>query len=110
MSTTRQDAQKLLEERRSRELRAQRANRTVEFALLVVASLIVGWGFWLVYQAKSANFGAAAKLVNLNALQDSTQLLPVLDEITDGAARQAAAGRILDFSHRGNIPNVGAIA
>ncbi len=37
-------------------------------------------------------------------------MLPVLDEITDGAARQVAAGRILDFSHRGNIPNVGAIA
>ena len=53
--STREDAQKLLAgATRTRAARRSRANRTLEFVLLLVASLIVGMGFWLVYQAKSA--------------------------------------------------------
>lgn len=108
--STREEAQRLLAERKGREQRAERAGRTVEFALLVVASLLLAVGFRLVYQAKSASFANASQLVNLNSLIDSAQLLPLLNEITDGTVRQSAAVRILDYSHRSPLPNVGALA
>ena len=87
--STQQDARKLLDERRARDQRQSRAHRTLEFVLLLAASSIVGFGFWLVYHAKSANFDEAAQLVNLNALHDAAPLLPLLNEITDGAERRA---------------------
>ncbi|HEY3837672.1 MAG TPA: FtsW/RodA/SpoVE family cell cycle protein, partial [Bryobacteraceae bacterium] len=108
--STQQDARRLLEERRARDSRRNRAHRTLEFVLLVVASLVVGVGFWLVYHAKSAAFEDASKRINLNTLQDAGLLLPLLNEIQDGALRQTAASRIVDFARGGRIPNVGAIA
>src|ERR1051326_2758576 len=99
--STREDARRLLEERRGREQREVRANRTPEFVLLILASLLVGTGFRFVYTAKKASFDYYTAGPNLNALHGANQLLPVLNEIADPALRQYTAGRIFDFSKQG---------
>jgi cell division protein FtsW (lipid II flippase) len=107
--STQADAQKLLEQRRGREKRQGRAHRTLEFLLLVVASVAVASGLWLVYQAKRGGFDEAAQAINLNAIHDSTQLLPLLSDISDSGERQYVAGRILEQLRHGGLPNVGAL-
>jgi cell division protein FtsW (lipid II flippase) len=106
--STREDAQKLLEARRGRELRESMSNRTLEFILLAAASIVVLWGLWLVYKAKTAQFDDTTSLVNLNSLHEAAPLLPLLGDVGD-AERQYVAGRILELAQHGNIPNVGAL-
>src|SRR5690242_17230966 len=108
--STREDARRLLEQRRGREQREVRANRTPEFVLLIVASLLVGTGFRFVYAAKKASFDYHPSAPNLNALHNANELLPVLNEIADPTLRQYTAGRIFDFSKQSAIPNVGALS
>src|ERR1051325_2029644 len=108
--STREDARRLLEQGRGREQREVRANRTPEFVLLILASLLVGTGFRFVYAAKKASFDIHTAAPNLNALRNANELLPVLNELAEPALRQYTAGRIFDFSKQGAIPNVGALS
>jgi cell division protein FtsW (lipid II flippase) len=104
--STQAEAQKLLDQRRQRERRATRAHRTLEFVLLIIASIAVATGFWFVDKAKLAGINEAA---NLNVIRESTQLLPLLADIPDAAERQYSANRILDLVRHGSLPNVGAL-
>ena len=81
---------------------------------MALASLVVGWGLHLVYQAKSAGLAeidqglAAKRLLNLNALTAREDLLPALGTIADTHAREEAARQIYYVS--GGLGNVGALA
>ena len=85
-----------------------------EFAWLAAASVLILCGLYLVYRAKSQDFGeiekglAAKQLVNLNALTSREDLLPVLNIIADRGEREFVARRVYDAS--GSLPNVGALA
>ena len=85
-----------------------------EFAWLAAASVLILCGLYLVYRAKSQDFGeiekglAAKQLVDLNALTSREDLLPVLNIIADRGERELVARRIYDAS--GSLPNVGALA
>jgi len=85
-----------------------------EFSWLAAASVLILCGLYLVYRAKSQDFGeiekglAAKQLVDLNALTSREDLLPVLNIIADRGEREFVARRIYDAS--GSLPNVGALA
>ena len=85
-----------------------------EFAWLAAASVLIVCGLYLVYRAKSQDFGeidkglAAKQLLNLNELTSREDSLPFLSIITDPGERQLVARRIYDVS--GSLPNVGALA
>ncbi len=98
-----------------RELRfSARAWPGSEFLWLAAASILIGGGLYLVYQAKSHAFGeiekslAAKQLLNLNQLGSREELLPFLTIISDPAERQFVARRI--YYAAGNLQNVGALA
>lgn len=88
--------------------------RRTEALWMLAASLVLVFGFFLVYRAKTRSFaevdtGLAAKhLLNLNDLTAREDLLPFLGTFTEPAVRQFVARRIYDAS--GSLPNVGALA
>lgn len=88
--------------------------RRGEALWLLAGSLVLLFGFVLVYQAKSRTFAqiesglAAKQLLNLNDLGAREELLPFLGIIAEPAERQFVARRIYDAS--GGLPNVGALA
>ncbi len=88
--------------------------RRGETLWLLAGSLVLLFGFVLVYQAKSRSFAqiesglAGKQLLNLNDLSSREQLLPFLGIIAEPAERQFVARRIYDAS--GGLPNVGALA
>ncbi len=99
----------------ARELRSSaRAWPVSEFLWLAAASILIGGGLYLVYQAKSQAFGeiekslAAKQLLNLNQLGSREDMLPFLTIISDPGERQFVARRI--YYAAGNLPNVGALA
>lgn len=81
---------------------------------MLAGSLMLLFGFFLVYRAKSRSFAeidsglASKQLLNLNDLSAREDLLPYLGVFTEPAGRQFVARRIYDAS--GNLPNVGALA
>lgn len=81
---------------------------------MLAGSLMLLFGFFLVYRAKSRSFAeidgglASKQLLNLNDLSAREDLLPYLGVFTEPAERQFVARRIYDAS--GNLPNVGALA
>lgn len=80
-----------------------------ETALLVVASLMVGWGLWIVYGAKTKNFADFDRLVDLNELTSAAQLYPVLSFTSTPEEREFIARKI--FAMRGkHLANAGAVA
>jgi len=85
-----------------------------EFAWLAAVSILIASGLYLVYRAKSQDFGeiekglAAKQLLNLNDLASREDLLPFLNFVSDPGERQFVARRIYDAT--GNLPNVGALA
>ena len=88
--------------------------RRREAIWMLAASLIVLFGFFLVYRAKTRSFAeiesglANKQLLNLNDLAAREDLLPYLAIFTEPAERQFVARRIYDAS--GSLPNVGALA
>ncbi len=97
--------------RRGRGAIAWRRN---EAAWLLAGSLVLLFGFYLVYKAKSRPFAAAesalaaGQLLNLNELNAREDLLPFLGMFAVPAERQYVARRIYDAS--GSLPNAGALA
>ena len=87
--------------------------RSRELVWTLAASLLVGTGLYLVYQAKSQPLPAieqglaSKKLLNLNALAAREDLLPALSVIPSTRDRQEAARKIYYLS--GTLPNVGGI-
>lgn len=88
--------------------------RRGEALWLLAGSLVLLFGFMLVFQAKSRPFAqiesglAGKQLLNLNDLGAREELLPFLGIIAEPAERQFVARRIYDAS--GGLPNVGALA
>jgi len=88
--------------------------RRTEALWMLAASLLLLFGFFLVYRAKSRSFAeieaglANKQLLNLNDLNAREDLLPYLAIFTEPAERQFVARRIYDAS--GSLPNVGALA
>lgn len=88
--------------------------RRSEAIWLLAGSLVLLFGFFLVYRAKSRSFAeiesglAGKQLVNLNDLSARADLLPFLGIFPEPAVRQFVARRIYDAS--GSLPNVGALA
>lgn len=112
MAVTRSRAE---ERATARELQLSvRAWPVSEFLWLAAASILIGGGLYLVYQAKSQAFGeiekslAAKQLLNLNQLGSREDVLPFLTIISDSGERQFVARRI--YYAAGNLQNVGALA
>ena len=82
--------------------------RMRELVWTLAAGLLVAAGLFLVYRAKTRDFPAASRLLNLNGLSTREDLLPVLNMVPDSRQRQEAARRIYYLS--GGLPNVGAVA
>ncbi len=81
---------------------------------MVAASVLLVFGFLLVYLAKSISFSGIEaglgnkQLIDINDLSAREDLLPFLGIFTEPAERQFVARRIYDAA--GTLPNVGAIA
>src|SRR5581483_11429713 len=91
--------------------------RRSEFAWLLLASIVVGAGLWLVYQAKTQNFAdvesklAHGELLNLNAVTSSDDLLPFLRFQPDELQRRALAVKMYETLRRSQpIRNVGTLS
>jgi cell division protein FtsW (lipid II flippase) len=88
--------------------------RRDEILWLLAGTLVLLFGFYLVYQAKARDFAqiesglANQQLLNLNQLNAREDLLPFLQIFSEPAERQYVARRIYDAS--GNLPNTGALA
>src|SRR6476659_5876424 len=73
--------------------------RRSELVWLLLASIVVGTGLWLVYQAKTQNYAdveaklAHNELLNLNTVTSSEELLPFLRFEAGEAQRKELAGR-----------------
>ncbi|HJT87114.1 MAG TPA: FtsW/RodA/SpoVE family cell cycle protein, partial [Bryobacteraceae bacterium] len=85
-----------------------------ELVWTLAAALLVGFGLYLVYRAKTNDFPAvrqglaSRQLLNLNDLGTREDLLPILTMIPDARQRQEAARKIYSLS--GGLANVGAVA
>jgi cell division protein FtsI/penicillin-binding protein 2/cell division protein FtsW (lipid II flippase) len=109
MTTTRQSAAVRTMERRRREARKGITWRLRETVLLVVSSLLVGFGLWLVQSAKTREFTDFPKLIDIDNLTSSTQLLPALSFTATPEEREFISRKI--YSLRGkHLPNAGAIS
>ncbi len=109
MTTTRQSAAVRITERRAREAKNSAAWRIRETAMLLVSSLLVAFGLYLVYSAKTRDFADASKLIDINILTSPTELFPVLNFTTTPGEREFIARKI--YSMRGkHLPNAGAVA
>jgi len=88
-----------------------------EFVWLAGSSLIVGAGLFLVYSAKTQNFGelsrslARGELLDLNNVSKPDELLPFLQVFPSGSEREFVADKTFEYlrSHR-PLPNVGSLA
>ncbi len=114
MTMTRQTAAVRITERREREARRSASFRLRELILLLLSSLLVALGLWLVWSAKTRGFAnfetdvSAGHLADINRLTSAQQLLPFLNFIPGNEDRDFIAHRI--FAARGrNFANVGAI-
>src|ERR1017187_4390378 len=92
----------------------QPAWRIRELLWMLAAGLVVAAALWLAWRAKTAGFPAAEQalaakqIVNLNALSEREDLLPVLTLDPGPAEREFVARKIYNMS--GSLANVGAIA
>src|ERR1039457_1097319 len=88
--------------------------RRDELIGLAAATLILAFGLFQVYRAKSADLAgidhglASKQLLDLNALTAREELLPALSSIADPHARDEAARQI--YYVAGGLKNVGALA
>jgi cell division protein FtsW (lipid II flippase) len=106
---TRQMAAVKIAERRERESRQSAGFRIRETAMLLAASLMVGWGLWIAYAAKTQAFADFDRLIDLNRLTNVTQLYPALSFTANAEEREFIARKI--YSMRGkHLPNAGAVA
>jgi len=96
--------------RAARDSRApQRSFRWRETVMLLAASLMVGWGLWIVYGTKTKGVGEFDRLIDLNRLTSAAQLYPVLGFTRNTDERDFIARKI--YSMRGkHLPNAGAVA
>jgi cell division protein FtsW (lipid II flippase) len=109
MTTTRQSAAVRIMERRRKEASKGIAWRMRETVMLLVSSLLVGSGLWLVDQAKTREFADFSKLIDIDNLTNATQLFPALNFTATPEEREFIARRI--YSLRGkHLPNAGALA
>lgn len=88
------------------------APRNLELAALLCASVVLGFGIFLVSSAKRQSIGQAKQTLDLNQVDRAEQLLPKLTVFTSPYDRQFAAGKILAYLREqgGSVPNVGALA
>ncbi len=96
------------------------AARRGELLWLTAASALAICGLFLVFVAKTQDFGEEqarldrGELLNLNWVTGAAQLIPVLAAIPEPSQRELAAQRIWDYLEqtrtRGPAPNVGILA
>src|SRR5690349_687072 len=87
-----------------------RVTRTAELAGLLLSSLLVIAGLYLVVQAKTAQRGDISKTINLNALERREQLLPLLTGLAPSSRdRLALAAKIFERTQDAPVANVGAL-
>jgi len=85
-----------------------------EALAMLAGSLVLVFGFVLVYQAKSRSFAetekglASKELLDLNSLGSREDLLPRLDVFSEPADQQFAASKI--YAAAGALRNVGTLA
>ncbi len=97
-----------------RGLQRQPVWRVRELLWMLAAGLVVAAALWFVWRARTAGFAdaeqalAAKQIVNLNALSEREDLLPVLTLYPDPAEREFVARKIYSIS--GGLANVGTIA
>jgi cell division protein FtsI/penicillin-binding protein 2/cell division protein FtsW (lipid II flippase) len=109
MTTTRQSAAVRLMERRRMEARKGPMWRIRETVLLLAASLLVGFGLWVVESAKAREFVDFPTLIDIDNLSSATQLFPALNFPLTPEEREFIARRI--YSLRGkHLANAGALA
>jgi cell division protein FtsI/penicillin-binding protein 2/cell division protein FtsW (lipid II flippase) len=91
--------------------------RRSELVWLLLASIVVGTGLWLVYQAKTQNYAdveaklAHNELLNLNTVTSSEELLPFLRFEAGEAQRKELAGRMYETLQRSRpVRNVGTLS
>jgi cell division protein FtsI/penicillin-binding protein 2/cell division protein FtsW (lipid II flippase) len=96
-------------ERRRREARKGLTWRVRETAMLLVSSLLIGSGLWLVDSAKKPEFLDFPRLIDIDHLSSPTQLYPALPSTSTPEEREFIARRIYSLRGR-HIPNVGALA
>jgi cell division protein FtsI/penicillin-binding protein 2/cell division protein FtsW (lipid II flippase) len=109
MTTTRQSAAVRIMERRRREARKGITWRIRETAMLLVSSLLVGFGLWLVDSAKTREYADFPKLIDIDNLTNPTQLFPALAFTTTPEEREFIARKI--YSLRGkHLANAGALS
>ncbi|MBV9225194.1 MAG: FtsW/RodA/SpoVE family cell cycle protein, partial [Acidobacteriaceae bacterium] len=94
------------------EKRVRAASRNTELIFLILASVLVAAGLYLVFSAKTRNLGEVQKAtLNLNELTGPQQLVPLLGIIPSSAEQYFIANRIYNLKRRGEqFSNVGAIA
>jgi cell division protein FtsW (lipid II flippase) len=82
----------------------------MELVAMLLASVLVGCGLALVWQAKTAGLGNLdPKVLNLNTLDRREQLLPLITFASGPRERQYLANRIWEFAQDHKLSNVGAI-
>lgn len=100
-----------------------RTGRWSELLGLLGASVVVAFGLWLVYQAKTTNPEKTSfaeietalkekRVINLNRLGNAQELEPFLTAFPNDAERKFAAQKIYDFvaARQKQLPNVGALS
>ncbi len=111
MAVTRSSAQERRATAPAAPLARARVFRTTEVAGLLLSSLLIIAGVYLVLQAKTAQRGDISKTINLNALERREQLLPVLIGIAPSSRdRLALAAKIFERTQDAPMANVGTLA
>jgi cell division protein FtsW (lipid II flippase) len=109
MTTTRQSAAVRIMERRRVEARKGVMWRMPETAMLLVSSLLIGFGLWLVDSSKAREFPDFAHLIDIDSLTNPSQLYPALQFTATAEEREFIARKI--YSLRGkHLANAGALA
>jgi len=94
--------------------------RWLELVLLVISSLAIAAGLWLVYAAKSNKpipfqnidkLIAEKQLVNLNKISNSTELLPILNRFESTDDKQFVAEKVYSCikDNNSSLANVGTL-
>ncbi|HTU43472.1 MAG TPA: FtsW/RodA/SpoVE family cell cycle protein [Bryobacteraceae bacterium] len=112
MKVSRSELATRAQERVLTERRSRAVSRGVELICLIIASIVVATGLYLVYAAKTHNLAQEqAATLNLNELTGPQQLIPYLSAIAAPSDQEFIADRIYDLKRRGEtFNNVGAIA
>src|SRR3954451_20398914 len=111
MAVTRSSAQERRATAPAATLARARVSRTTELAGLLLSSLLIIAGVYLVLQAKTAQRGDISKTINLNAMERREQLLPVLTGIAPSSRdRLALAAKIFERTQDAPMANVGTLA